>query len=199
MIPFTRGRPRTVDIHAHVCPALGCSYRGWLGRGNLRAHGHPGGQAWRQLQCGFCRGYLYETHGTLFHGKRASQEIIVRVIACWAEGLGIRGTARVFESDPHTVLHWLVEATEPLNAFSAYCLNELQLNQGQLDARYAVLSAVREGEVSEAEAVERVSRSPQWVWTAIDPLWTAFHKGSVAPQDPPSVVYKYCSYYIDLL
>jgi len=31
----------------------------------------------------------------------------VRVIACLAEGLGIRGTARVFEVDPNTVLHWL--------------------------------------------------------------------------------------------
>jgi IS1 family transposase len=93
----------------------------------------------------------------------------VRVIACLAEGLGIRGTARVFEIDPNTVLHWLVEATEQLNAFSAYFLNELQLNQVQLDELYAVLSAVREGEVSEAEAVERLSRSPHWVWPAIDP------------------------------
>ena len=39
----------------------------------------------------------------------------------------------------------------------------------QLDALYAMLSAVRDGEVSEAEAVARLSRSPHWVWTAIDP------------------------------
>ena len=169
MITFTRGRLRTVDTHAHFCPAPGCSYRGWLGRGNIRANGHPSGQAWRQLQCVSCRGYFYETHGTIFHGKRASQELIVRVIACLAEGLGLRGTARGFEIDPNTVLHWLVEATEQLNAFSAYFLNELQINQVQLDELYAVLSAVREGEVSEAEAVERLSRSPHWVWTAMDP------------------------------
>ena len=37
-----------------------------------------------------------------FHGKRSSVELIVRVIACLAEGLGIRGTARVFEIDPNT-------------------------------------------------------------------------------------------------
>ena len=48
-----------------------------------------------------------ETLGTLFHGKRTSVDLIVRVIACLAEGLGIRGTARVFEVDPNTVLHWL--------------------------------------------------------------------------------------------
>jgi hypothetical protein len=36
--------------------------------------------------------------------------------------LGIRGTARVFEIDPNTVLGWLVEAAEQLQAFSAYFL-----------------------------------------------------------------------------
>jgi hypothetical protein len=29
---------------------------------------------------------------------------MVHVIACLAEGLGIRGTARVFDMDPNTVL-----------------------------------------------------------------------------------------------
>ena len=91
------------------------------------------------------------------------------VIACLAEGLGIRGTARVFEIDANTVLQWLVEAAEQLNAFSGYFLRELHLNQVQLDELYAVLSAVRGGDMSEAEAIEQLSRSPHWVWTAIDP------------------------------
>ena len=114
----------------HFCPAPDCSYHGWLGRGNIRANGHPGGQPWRQLQCVSCHGYFYETHGTIFHGKRSSPELIVRVIACLAEGLGIRGTARVFEIDPNTVLGWLVEAAEHLNAFSAYFLHELHAQSG---------------------------------------------------------------------
>jgi IS1 family transposase len=83
--------------------------------------------------------------------------------------LGIRGPARVFEIDPNTVLEWLVEAAEQLKAFSAYFLRELPLNQVQLDELYAVLSAVRDGAMSAAEAIERLSRSPHWVWTAIDP------------------------------
>src|SRR5215831_12797613 len=85
------------------------------------------------------------------------------------QGLGIRGTARVFAIDPNTVLSWLVQASEQLKAFSTSFLHELHLNQLQLDELYAVLSAVRDGEVSEAEAIERLSRSPRWVWTAIDP------------------------------
>jgi hypothetical protein len=55
-------------------------------------------------------------------GTRPSVELIVRVIACLAEGLGIRGTARVFEVDPNTVLQWLVEAAEQLRAFSQHGL-----------------------------------------------------------------------------
>src|SRR5262245_55543927 len=169
VIAFARGRRRTVETRSHFCPAPACSYRGWLGRGNIRANGHPAGQPWRQLQCVSCQGYFSETHGTIFHGKGSSVELIVRVIACLAEGLGIRGTARVFEIDPNTVLGWLVEAAEQLHAFSAYFLHELHLNQVQLDELYAVLRAVRDGDVSETEAIERLSRVPHWVWTAIDP------------------------------
>ena len=35
---------------------------------------------------------------------------------------------------------------------------------------FALLSAVKAGEVSEAEALQRLSRSPHWVWGAIDPV-----------------------------
>jgi IS1 family transposase len=169
LIRFTRGRRRTVNTQLHFCPDPDCAYHGWLGRGNIRANGHPGGQPWRQLQCVSCAGYFSETHGTIFHGKHSSPDLIVRVIACLAEGLGIRGTARVFEIDPNTVLGWLVEAAEQLKAFSAYFLHELHITQVQLDELYAVISAVSDGDVSAAEAIERLSRSPHWVWTAIDP------------------------------
>jgi hypothetical protein len=74
-----------------------------VGWGHLRANGHPNGGPWRQCHGTACQGYVLETLGTLLHGKRASVELIVRVIACLAEGWGLRGTARVFEVDPNTV------------------------------------------------------------------------------------------------
>ena len=107
--------------------------------------------------------------GTIFHGKRASVDLIVHVIACLAEGLGIRGTARVFEVDPNTVLQWLVEAAEQLQAFSRHVLHDVRVGQVQLDELFALLSAVKDGAVSEADAVERLERMPQWVWVAMDP------------------------------
>ncbi len=165
----TRGRPRQVDTSSHFCPHPTCAYRGWVGLGNLRANGHPNGGPWRQWHCTSCGGYVLETHGTLLHGKRVSVELIVRVLACLAEGLGIRGTARVFEIDPNTVLGWLVEAADHLQAFSTYFLHDLHIGQVQLDELYAVLRAVKDGTVSEAEAIERLERSPYWVWVAMDP------------------------------
>jgi IS1 family transposase len=169
-MPPTNRRPRTVDTSMHFCPHTGCDDRGWLGLGNLRANGHPNGGPWRQFHCTSCEGYFPEHHGTIFHGKQAEVELIVRVLACLAEGLGMRATARVFEVAPNTVLHWLIEAAEQLTAFSAYFLCDLHLQQLQLDELYAVLSAVKDGEISEAKAIKRLSRSPHWVWVAIDPV-----------------------------
>src|SRR5215471_12429876 len=166
---MTRGRRRQVDTSHHFCPNPECAYRGWVGWGNLRANGHPNSGPWRQLLCIACRGYFLETLGTIFHGKRASVELIVRVLACLAEGLGIRGTARVFEVDPNTVLQWLVDAAEQLQAFSRHVLHDVRVRQVQLDELFALLSAVKDGEVSAAEASARLERSPQWVWVAMDP------------------------------
>jgi IS1 family transposase len=167
--PPTHRRPRTVDTSRHFCPHAGCRYRGWLGLGNLRANGHPSGGPWRQFQCISCDGYFLETHGTIFHGKRVAGELIVHVVGCLAEGLGIRATARVFEVDPNTVLQWLVEAAEQLRAFSASFLCDVHVKQLQLDELYAVLRGVKAGEISEENALKRLEHARHWVWTAIDP------------------------------
>jgi hypothetical protein len=140
-----------------------------VGWGNLRAHGHPTGGPWRQLLCGACRRSFLETLDTLFHGKRASVDLIVRVIACLAEGLGIRGTARVFEVDPHTGLQWLVEAADQLQAFSRHVLHDVRVKHVHLAELCALLRAVKDGAVSEAEAIERLERAPPWVWAAMAP------------------------------
>jgi hypothetical protein len=128
-MPPTHRRPRAIDTSRHFCPHAGCDYQGWLGLGNLRANGHPSGGLWRQLSCRAGEGYFLETHGTLLPGKRVTVELLVRVLACLAEGLGIRATARVFEIDPNTVLQWLVEAAEQLKAFSRYFLCDVHVKQ----------------------------------------------------------------------
>jgi IS1 family transposase len=168
MPPTNRG-PCAVDTSRHFCPHAGCDDRGWLGLGNLRANGHPSGGPWRQLYGRSCHGYFLETHGTLFPGKRLSVELIVRVRACLAEGLGLRATARVFEVDPNTVLQWLGEAAEQLQAFTHYFLCDVHACQVQLDELSAVMREVKAGQLSEGQAIERFERSPYWVWTAMVP------------------------------
>jgi hypothetical protein len=68
-----------------LLPHGGCRYRGWLGRGNLRANGHPNGGPGRHFQGTACEGYFPEHHGTIFHGKQVA---------------------------PNTMLPWLEEAAE---------------------------------------------------------------------------------------
>jgi IS1 family transposase/transposase-like protein len=169
-IIFTRGRRRHVDTSGHFCPHTTCAYHGRVGWGNIRANGHPNGRRWRQLVCLSCQRHFLETHGTLFHGKQVEPDKLVWAISALAAGLGIRAVARVFESDPNTVLGWLVEAAEHLEAFSRYHLHDLHVEQVQMDELFALLSAVKDGEVSEHQAIKRLSRWPHWVWVAMDPV-----------------------------
>src|SRR5262245_3503453 len=170
LIVPARGRPRQVDTQHHFCPQACCAYYGWTGRGNLQANGHPSGGPWRQFYCTACEGSFLETHGTPLHGKRVAPDLLVWAVGALAEGLGIRAVARVFEVDPNTVLHWLVEVADHATAFSRYFLHDVRVTQVQLDELFALLSAVKAGKVSDTEAIQRLSRSPHWVWGALDPV-----------------------------
>jgi hypothetical protein len=57
-MPSMNRRPREINTSQHFCPHAGCDYRGWLGLGNLRANGHPGGGPWRQFHCTSCQEYF---------------------------------------------------------------------------------------------------------------------------------------------
>src|SRR5712691_5900744 len=169
LITSARGRKRRINMLQQFYPDQGCPYFGWLGRGNLHANGHPSGGPCRQVHCSACGSFFLETHGTPMHGKRVLPDLLVWAIGALAEGLGIRAVARVFAVDPNPVLQWLVEVADHAAAFCQYFLPDVRVTQVQLDELFALLSAVKDGEVSAAEAVQRLSRSPHWVWAAIDP------------------------------
>jgi hypothetical protein len=158
-----------VDPSPPFCPPPDCAYQGQVGRGQISANGHPSGGPWRQWPCRAGAGYVLETHGTIVHGQRVAPDLLGWAVGALAEGLGSRAVARVFEVDPNTVLHWRVEGAEPLQAFSQYCLHDVRVTQVQRDERDALLRAITDGEVSEAEAITRLSRAPHGVWVAMDP------------------------------
>jgi hypothetical protein len=159
-----------VDTAGHFCPRDACSYDGWVGFGNLRANGHPNGRHWRQLLCLGCRGYFLEPHGTPLHAQQVELDTLVWAMAALAEGLGLRAVARVFEVNPNTVRDWLIAAAEHLETFSHSFLRHVDVAQGQRDELFARLSAVKDGELTEAQAIQCLSRSPHWVWVAMDPI-----------------------------
>ena len=80
------------------------------------------------------RGYFLEANGTIFHGKRLSVELRVRVLACLARPGHPGHRARVFEVAPTTVLPWWGAAAEQLQAFTRYLLCDVHVDQLQLDA-----------------------------------------------------------------
>jgi hypothetical protein len=44
------------------------------------------------------------------------------------------------------------------------------VEQVQMDELFALRSVVKDGEVSEQQAIQRLSCSPPWVWVAMDPV-----------------------------
>ncbi len=171
-IEHRRGRRRSVDTHRHYCPNPACRYYGWLGLGNIVANGHPNGGRWRQLKCIICGKTFLETVGTPFYRCATPVETIVRALTALAEGMGIRQVARLFQVDPNTVLTWLTQASQHIEAISRYMVHTLHLSQVQMDELCALLSQVQ----SAPEAAEAVlARWPRrrhrfWLWAAIDPI-----------------------------
>jgi hypothetical protein len=102
--------------------------------------------------------------------KRVLPTRLLWAVGALAEGLGIRAVARVFEADPNTVLRWLVEVADHAAAFCRYLLHDIGVSQVQLDELFALLSAAKNADASDAESVERLSRSPHRVWVAMDPV-----------------------------
>jgi transposase-like protein len=164
------GRPRVVATRDQGCPEPTCRDEGWRGRGDRRANGHPGGGPWRQWSCGACGASFLETPGTPWQGKRVPPAVSGRVRAWWAAGRGIRAAARVFEVDPTTVLAWLLEAADHLEAFSQALLHDVQVSQLQLGELSAVLHAVQAGQMTAAGAIERLECASHRVWSAMDPV-----------------------------
>ena len=115
---FTRGRRRSVDATGHFCPLRACSYHGWVDVGNIRANGHPNGHQWRQLVCLHCHGYFLEIVDAPFHAKQVDPDRLVWGDLRSSRGRGYPRGGACFELAPNTVLTWLVEAAEHLEAFS---------------------------------------------------------------------------------
>jgi hypothetical protein len=133
----------------------------WLGRaGQYPSQWTSWGGAWRQFHGVACDTGFLQTHGTLLHRKTHSVEVIVRVVAAMAEGLGVGAVARVFDVDPNTVRTWLSLAADQLAAFFCALLHDVHITQVRLDEFCAWVSAGQGAQGSKVEAREHCPRSP---------------------------------------
>ena len=82
----------------------------------------------------------------------------MRVIACLAEGLGIRATARVFAVAPNTVLHWLVEAAEQ---WAAACVAERHADTAELYKYATHLRSLTQGRGMHREKFSHYEEVPR--------------------------------------
>ena len=64
---------------------------------------------------------------------KASEETFYDVIACLAEGSGIRATGRIKKVDKDTVAAWLDKASQHVEAVSRYLMVNLHFEEAQLD------------------------------------------------------------------
>jgi IS1 family transposase len=158
------GRPRSVDTSNHYCPNSDCSYYGWLGLNNIISNGHPNGGIWRQLQCVVCGKYFMETTGTIFYGSQTPPQTIWMALSAIAEGLDIRGAARVFRVKPNTIQDWLNQASKHMETVSRYLLHDLHLTQVQVDELWALMG----------KRQDKDKRNANWVWVALDPVSKLF-------------------------
>jgi transposase-like protein len=86
-----------------------------------------------------CGKYFSETLGTPFYRSKTDAKTIIIALKAVAEGLSIQSTARVFNVDADTVVYWLSQAGEHMEAISGYLIHDLHLTQVQVDELWSLL------------------------------------------------------------
>ena len=122
------------------CPNEACSDYGKLqadqSKRNIIKFGksRQGRQRYRCKTCGvaFC-----ETTGTIFHGRRKSEQEIVETLAWLAEGSRISSISRVKGYKEDTILDWLRDAAEHSEALEEVLMADYQISRGQLDGLWS--------------------------------------------------------------
>jgi transposase-like protein len=97
-----------------------------------------------RYKCKVCgRTFTWKTN-TLFANKEHSPEMIVEVLLLLAEGMSIRGVARVKKIKPETAIRWRREAVASLESLEDSLFEEgIELSQVQLDELWTFLKKTR--------------------------------------------------------
>ena len=87
----------------------------------------------QRYECTICHSTFTETKGTLFYGKRTPAGTILETLAFVAEGNRISSLSRVKGVKEDTILNWLREAAQHIDAVNEVLLKDFKVKRGQLD------------------------------------------------------------------
>jgi transposase-like protein len=91
----------------------------------------------QRYQCICCKRTFTATTGTIFYGKHTSEAEILETLALLAEGSRISSLSRVKGYKEDTILSWLRDAREHLEAVEEALLKNYRVTRGQLDALWS--------------------------------------------------------------
>ncbi len=122
------------------CPNEACTDYGKLQDGQARSNIEKAGKTQagvQRYQCKTCKRTFTETTGTIFYRKRTPEEQILETLALLADGSRISSLSWVKGFKEDTILAWLREAAQHVEALDEVLLRDFRLERGQLDALWA--------------------------------------------------------------
>ena len=128
------GRKKQLDTSPYFCPYEDCTNYGKIGSDNqIIGAGRYGKHDTQMLKCDVCLRRFSARRSTPLFGLKADEQVFYDVIACLAEGNGIRATARIKGVGKDTVAAWLDKASEHVEAVSRYLMVHRHFEAVQLD------------------------------------------------------------------
>ena len=102
----------------------------------------------QRYKCKSCEKTFTETKGTIFYRRRTPEKEIIETLAFLAEGSRISSVARVKGHKEDTILAWLRDAAEHVEAIEEQLLAKYRLKRGQLDSIWAYVGNKGEKKLS---------------------------------------------------
>jgi transposase-like protein len=91
----------------------------------------------QRYQCTTCKATFTATKGTLFYRRRVPEAEILDALAQIAEGSRISSVSRTTGHKEDTLLAWLREAAQHVEAIEAVLMVDYHVSRGQLDGLWA--------------------------------------------------------------
>lgn len=132
------------------CPNEACLDYGKLQNGqkqNLDKFGKTR-KGVQRFRCKTCGRTFTETIGTIFYRKRTPEHEILETLALLAEGSRISSLRRVKGFKEDTILAWLRQAAQQVDALDEVLMKDFQIKRGQLDALWAYVQNKGEKKVT---------------------------------------------------